>query len=76
MLGEGWSMSSYDVSNIECCYCNVCGKHISIRMFVDQDGLCNKCIDNFITECSECGREISCNKLWGMEGICEYCNEY
>ena len=45
-------------------------------MFVDQDGLCNKCIDNFITECSECGREISCNKLWGIEGVCEYCNEY
>lgn len=69
-------MSKYHVGNIECCYCNVCGMTINVSTFVNNDGLCNRCIDNFITECSECGREISCNKLWGIEGVCEYCNEY
>lgn len=69
-------MNDYYVGEIECCYCNVCGTTINVHTFVDNDGLCTKCIDNFITECEECGREISYNKLWDQDAECEYCEEY
>lgn len=63
----------YSVANLENVYCNVCGMIITVKEYVDGDGLCSKCSDNFIRECETCGREISCNKIWGNEGICEYC---
>lgn len=63
----------YSVANLENVYCNACGMIITVKEYVDCNGLCSKCSDNFVRECEVCGREISCNKIWGNEGTCEYC---
>ena len=63
----------YSVANLENVYCNACGMIITVKEYVDYNGLCSKCSDNFVRECEVCGREISCNKIWGNEGTCEYC---